>query len=286
MRTCALALTIVLVGAVVSQAQDAATSSSTSNPIRPLVTRAEQEHFLLTATITDVKGVKVGVTGTSRATLSDGTRTHDASVQTVDESHARYETAKRIEFNFRDYWGYNVAAYRLGQLLGLDMIPASVMRRHRYEAAAFTWWVDDVAMDERERVKRRAQPANPIYHSDQVHLMRVFDELIGNVDRNQGNMLFDIHWKLWLIDHSRAFRLTEGLRRPQSVRRCERTLLARMRGLTREALEAELGDVLTPAEMTSLLKRRDKLVAHVDGLGATALFDLVRPVPVSAARAY
>ena len=41
--------------------------------------------------------------------------------------------------------------------------------------------------------------------------MRVFDELIANTDRNLGNMLIDRQWKLWLIDHSRAFRLHETL---------------------------------------------------------------------------
>ena len=53
-----------------------------------------------------------------------------------------------MELNFRDYWGYNIAAYRLGVMLGLDMIPPSVARRHRDKQAAFTWWVDGVMMDE------------------------------------------------------------------------------------------------------------------------------------------
>ena len=57
--------------------------------------------------------------------------THDASIQTIDESKARFESARRVEFNFRDYWGYNVAAYRLGVMLGIDMIPPSVQRLYR-----------------------------------------------------------------------------------------------------------------------------------------------------------
>ena len=45
----------------------------------------------------------------------------------------------------------------------------------------------------------------------QLHILRVFDELIANTDRNQGNMLIDSRWKLWLIDHSRAFRTSSDL---------------------------------------------------------------------------
>ena len=37
--------------------------------------------------------------------------------------------------------------------------------------------------------------------------MRIWDELIQNRDRNQGNILWTHDWTLWLIDHTRAFRL-------------------------------------------------------------------------------
>jgi hypothetical protein len=37
--------------------------------------------------------------------------------------------------------------------------------------------------------------------------MRVFDQLIYNTDRNTGNVLYDTGWRLWGIDHTRAFRV-------------------------------------------------------------------------------
>ena len=83
--------------------------------------------------------------------------------------------------------------------------------------------------------------------------MRVFDELIANTDRNQGNMLIDRDWKLWLIDHSRAFRLNETLHAPMHVRRCDRALLTQMKALTRKAVDEELGDYLTSSEREALL---------------------------------
>ncbi len=81
-------------------------------------------------------------------------------------------------------------------------------------------------MDERGRVEKQASPPDSQYWLAQNDIARVFDELIANIDRNQGNMLIDKQWKVWLIDHSRAFRTTETLRNPQSVRRCEQSLLA------------------------------------------------------------
>ena len=258
--------------------QEAAPLSHSTTNVAPASTRlslAEQEQFLLNARIEQVKGVRKGVTGTQRATLSDGALMHDASIQTIDESKARFETARRLEFNFRDYWGYNVAAYRLGVMLGMDMIPPSVLRTFRSEKAAFTWWIDDVMMDEMERQKKKMSPPNMVPWNAQLHILRVFDELIANTDRNQGNMLIDKTWKLWLIDHSRAFRTSGDLSKPNALRRCERTLLAKMKQLTLEDLQAQLNDYLTEHEITSILKRRDKLVAHVEALGPSALYDFI-----------
>ena len=39
--------------------------------------------------------------------------------------------------------------------------------------------------------------------------VRMFDQLIYNVDRNLGNLVIDKNWTIWMIDHSRAFRLLD-----------------------------------------------------------------------------
>jgi len=249
-------------------------------PVAPSVpTLAAQEQFLKDAKIGKVTGVRKGITGTQRATLTDGVRTHDASIQVIDESRPRFESMRRTEFNFRDYWGYNVAAYRMGVLLGLDMIPPSVSRRFRHHDAAFTWWIDDIVMDEQGRRKSGIRPPDPASWAAQIHMLRVFDELIANTDRNQGNMLIDRQWKIWLIDHTRAFRTSRQLLAPRAIRRCERTLLAKMKALTLEAMEAELEPHLTGSEMQAVLARRDRLVEWIESLGPQALYDLQPPRP-------
>ena len=94
--------------------------------------------------------------------------------------------------------------------------------------------------------------------------MRVFDELIQNKDRNQGNILWTSDWKMWLIDHTRAFRWGEGLLKPDQLTRCERGFLERMRGLTAESIARVMGDAMTKPELTGLLARRDLIVKHFD----------------------
>jgi hypothetical protein len=109
--------------------------------------------------------------------------------------------------------------------------------------------------------------------------MRVWDELIQNKDRNQGNILWTSTWDMWLIDHTRAFRRGQTLTKPDELTRIDRGLLARLRALTADALRAATKDSLTPAEQAAVLARRDLIVAHFDARISTrgeavVLFDL------------
>ena len=249
------AAVLVLWSAGAAGAQDAA----------PALSPAEMEAFLLDADLTDVRAVGVGVTGSQRATASDGRLTHDVHIQTVDVSRSRFVArGARVELNFRDSYLYNIAAYRLAALLGLDNVPMSVLRRVDDEPAAVTWWVADVAMTEKERVEQRALGPDPARTTRQFYTHYVFDELIQNRDRNQGNILWTSDWKMWLIDHTRAFRQDVELSEPERLTRIGRDLFDSLRGLTADALEAAVGDSLSRGERSSVMQRRNLLLQHFD----------------------
>ena len=166
--------------------------------------------------------------------------------------------------NFVDSYRYNIAAYRMTLALGIDNVPVSVKRRVKSSDAAITWWLDDVVMDERDRRPRHAGAEASVYMVQQLQRMRVFDALIWNWDRNLGNMLWASDWTLWMIDHTRAFRLDQELHRPSELLRIERSLLDAMRALTAEGVRDAMDGVLTVWEIGALMARRDLLVAHYD----------------------
>lgn len=231
----------------------------------PALSAAEMEAFLLDAELTDVRDAGAGVTGSRRATATDGRLTHDVHIQSVDISRSRFVArGARVELNFRDSYLYNIAAYRLAVLLGIDNVPMSVLRRVDGRPAAVTWWVDDVAMTEGERIDQRAMGPDPARTSRQFYTQYVFDELIQNRDRNQGNTLWTTDWKMWLIDHTRAFRQDVELTKPEQLLRIDRELLDNLRALTPDAVEAALGDVLSRGERSSVMRRRDLLLQHFD----------------------
>ena len=148
--------------------------------------------------------MSTGITLTRRATLAHGPITHDAQIQTVDIAKSLFVGDKGTsEVNFKDSYRYNIAGYRLAMLLGLNHVPMSVERRVEGNDAAVTWWVDDVLMDEGARTKKGAPKEwDPSRTASQVYILRVFDELIANRDRNAGNLLWTTDGKMWMIDHT------------------------------------------------------------------------------------
>lgn len=254
----------------------AASQSADTKPSFPVLSDAETEQFLLKGRVTRSQGAGKGITGSLRATMTDGTITHLAHVQTIDESKREFRSQQGTEFNFRDYWGYNVAAYRIDRLIGLGLVPVSVERRWKSQPAAYTWWLDDVLMDEGERLKRKVSPPNLDTWNQQMWMLRLFDQLISNTDRNLGNLIITNDWKIWAIDHTRAFRTQSALKTPGNITKCDRRILAALKGLTKESVRKAVGNYLQGFEVDSLLKRRDEIVEIVDRRGDAGIFDWVR----------
>jgi hypothetical protein len=199
-------------------------------------------------------------------------------VQSVDIAKPVFEAGKYTEVNFKDSYRFNIAAYRLARLLEINTIPMSVERNVDGKSAAVTWWVDDVQMSEKDRLAKKSMGPNPLRTSNQIQLMHIWDELIQNRDRNMGNILWTSDWTMWMIDHTRAFRLSKELLKPDDLTRCDKALLARLKALTDESIEKAAGDSLLKGERQAVLERRDRIVKIIEDrvarLGeAVVLFD-------------
>src|SRR5262245_44244215 len=244
---------IVLACHVVVAAQEAAT------PAPPQLSKEEMEAFLLKGKLTRTRDAGGGVTASARGTMSDGRTTHDVHIQNVDISQSVFQAGKATELNFKDSYRYNIAGYRVAQLIGLNTVPMSVERTVNGKPSAVTWRVDGVKMDEKERLKQKTLGPDPVRTTKELQVMRVFDELIQNRDRNQGNILWTADFTMWLIDHTRAFRLGKTLLKPEQLTRCDRGLLEHLRAITPESLSKAVGDSLSKVEQEALLARRDAI---------------------------
>ncbi len=242
-------------------------STPSGTTAQPLDKTAIQE-FMLTAEIVEAVPIGEGVTNPWRLTLRHGEISHDVAFQSVNKKRDRKRLGRREELNFVDAYRYNIAAYRIAELLGIDhMMPVTVERDWNGTPGAMTWWIDDVMMNEQARLADSSRwPEDMQTFNQQYNRMLVFAELVYDTDRNQGNVLYGSDWKLWMIDFTRAFRIWGVLQAPQNVMQCDRALMERMRGLTRARLDEYTRPYLNAGEMDALLERRDKLVEHFESL--------------------
>jgi hypothetical protein len=97
-------------------------------------------------------------------------------------------------------------------------------------------------------------------------MIDLFDNLVFNDDRNSGNVVFDNAWGVWMIDHTRAFRLFDDLKDVSRLTQCERTIWSKLQTVEDMAITDVLKPYLRPYEIESLLKRRQKLISHIQTL--------------------
>jgi hypothetical protein len=231
------------------------------------LTKDQIKQFLLTAKVIASKESKKGVTHPTRLTLSDGTITHDASYQGIDEhkSEMKLESGTTV-FNFVDSYKFNIAAYTLSELLGIDdMLPVYVERKWQGHAGSVSWWLP-VKMDEEDRVAKKIAPPNLDAWNKQMYRVRVFDELIYDTDANLTNVLIGPDWQIWRIDFTRAFRTNKNLQKPGDLVQCERHLFQKLKELNGSDLEEKTRHYLTKDEVQAVMARRDKIVARFDEL--------------------
>src|ERR1700688_2707682 len=196
------------------------------------LTKEQIKQFLQTAEIIKSKPSSKGVTHPWRLTLSNGTTTHDASFQSIDEhkSEMKLESGK-VELDFVDSYKYNIAAYELAELVGLDdTLPVYVERKWQGKTGSLSWWLP-VKMDEAERYKQKIKAPDVDAWNNQMYKIRVFDQLVSDADPNLTNVLIGENWQIWRVDFSRAFRLNKDPKDAKDLTRCDRQLLQKLKAL-------------------------------------------------------
>jgi hypothetical protein len=272
MRRIGGALVVLLLTAAVPP--PAVFAQATATAPAPELSVEQIKTFLKEAKVIRAGNTKKGVTAPKRLTLSDGVITHDAVFQAIDDHQnvaklgggARMETT---ELNFVDSYKYNVAAYEVSRLLGIDeMMPVYVERRWNGQTGSISWFVPTL-MDESDRLKKKIQPPRPTEWNNQMYRMRVFSSLLRDTDRNLTNVLISPEWKVVMIDFSRAFRLQPELLHVRDLNRIDRRLLAKLELLSKESVRQVTTGFLTNTEIEAMLLRRDLIVAHFKQLVAT-----------------
>jgi hypothetical protein len=225
---------------------------------------ADYEKYLETAPIEKIEDVGSGVTHPRRAFFAPGGLAASAIVKHLPPG---------IREGFWESYKSEIAAYRLDQVLGLNMVPVTVERRIEGELDAVGLWLEGCRL--LKGVDQSTCP-DPDAWARQVCRQRVFDDLIANIDRNSGNILIDDEWHLILIDHSRAF-ASNKMPFEKQMGRIDKEFFEKLKKLDEATLMPALKQwVPSKGAVRDILKRRDKIVADFEKLaqekGEAAVF--------------
>jgi hypothetical protein len=232
--------------------------------------RPAQEEFLRTAEIVRFEPIGEGVTKPFRLTLrKDGL-----------ELDAAWKNPKGLQLGYLEGWQYEIAAYRLDKLIGLNMIPPAIERDFEGKSGALVLWAKNKYSLLKVMENNIPIPIEVRTRVDNMkYLVRAWDSLIGNEDRTQQNVLYTEDWRTIIFDHSRAFRSTgdfakrlmfgrDGIKKgasgdPFLFKRLPRWFVDRIKTLTFESIRGAVGTTLTDKEIRAILVRRDLLLEEV-----------------------
>ena len=210
---------------------------------------SEVEQMLATGKVLKIEDVPIGVTKPQRATL-DGESAMRFAWKPLTPGYSK---------GFMESYKAEIAAYKLDRMLGMNMVPPIVERNMNGRNGAAVLWIENVRPWSVEKPPQGPEPGWSI----QLTRMKMFDLLIANIDRNQGNLIYDSDWHLFLIDHSRAFIGKKDLKGIAPLGRVDRELWNKMAALTIEDLDRGLEKWVGDKEKQAILTRRDLMAKSI-----------------------
>ncbi len=189
-----------------------------------------------------------------------------------------WKNVDKLEMARPDRWRYEIAAYLMDRLVGLNIVPLTVERRYKEDRGSIQLWEESQFNLKTKNDKKIGVPPRYTYGwNNATFLQRAFDNLIANEDRHANNMLITQDWRMILIDHSRSFRtskkFTEKLiytekhpEGPKLMKQLPRAFVDKLKGLTAESIKAAVGEYLEDDEIKAVLLRRDLILAEIERL--------------------
>jgi hypothetical protein len=250
----------------------------------PFQDHATIREWMRTANVVSRKKVGRGIAGVEKLVLEhEGLQIH-AAFRHVDIT-ARKSAPQGIEQprkKYRDAAIFESAAYALSELLGIGRVPPVVVRSVDGQQGTVQIWMEGVRPEVVLIQNDQLHPPDALRWVQQKQIMYVFDNLIANSDRNQGNLLIDGSWNIWFIDHTRAFKRSSTLIYRDKLSHCERRLWKALQEVDDETLRQRAEPYLESQEISKLVTRRRILVRHIQKLidqngEDEVLFDLLPP---------
>jgi hypothetical protein len=195
-----------------------------------------------------------GRTGPWLVTLDDGEGRQRAVFRHVD---------RRRPHPTPDSYKYDIAAYELTKLLGVELIPPVVEREVGGRQGSLQLFLEN-CVREKDRKRKKLEPPNPPAFSRAIAAVRVFENLTYDECQDTDDLYIHTEdWRVCRVDFSEAFAPAGALLPGCEISVCSRALYDGLLKLNGAALRGKLSRYLSEEEIAALEARRNLILEKI-----------------------
>ena len=222
------------------------------------------ERFLRTAKVISIQKERGRRTDSWEVDLNDGEIQGKGFFKLTDRDHSNPSGG--------DSFRYVIAGYEINKMLELNLVPPTVERKIQRKKGSLMLFLESPILSEEDRRQKNLTSIDPDGFEKTMCDLIVFEHLLFFPSlcgqRDLGNILIQTekNWKVWLVDLSEAFAPATRLIRGCEIKACSESLLEKIRGLSKEGIQARVGAYLNEKEISALLVRRDLIIKAIEEL--------------------
>ena len=203
------------------------------------------------------KGILGGRTGPWLITLDKGPVRQRAVFRHVDRPRPHPTP---------DSYKYDIAAYELTKLLGLELVPPVVEREVEGRPGSLQVYVEN-CIREKDRKRKKQEPPDPLAFSNAVAEVNVFENLTYDECQDADDLYIHTeNWRVCRVDFSEAFAPFNEFLPGCEITVCSRKLYDGLVKLDEQTVRPALSRFLSDEEIGALLARKDLIVAKIKAL--------------------
>lgn len=165
-----------------------------------------------------------------------------------------------------DSYKYDIAAYELTKILGVEIIPPIVEREVDGRPGTLQVYLEN-CVRERDRRRKKLEPPDTQAFLNALEEIKVFVNLAYDDCYNTGDLYIHLDdWRVCRVDFTEAFAPMEELPPGCAITACSKTLYTGLLALNEDAVRAKLGKYLSDGELGALFIRMSLVLEKIQAL--------------------
>jgi len=165
-----------------------------------------------------------------------------------------------------DSYKYDLAAYILNRLLGIELVPPVIEREVEGRQGSLQVFLEN-CIREKDRKRKKLMPPDARAFSRALEEVRVFENLTYDECQDADDLYVHLNdWKVCRVDFSEAFAPVPELLPSCEITVCSRALYQGLLQWDKEAVKSKLGPYLNDKEIGAFFVRRDLIIEKLRAL--------------------